>query len=72
MQASNPGNPVWSSVLNRLSTPRGPDILGLHKHSHKKRMFTEMYCRSKKKKPIYFNTNYSTEMKLVPFIMDYC
>ena len=22
--------------------------------------------------PIYFNTNYSTEMKLVPIIMDYC
>ena len=22
--------------------------------------------------PIYFNTNYRTEMKLVPIIMDYC
>ena len=38
-----------------------------------------MYSRSKKKKetkkrntPIYFNTNYRTEMKLVPIIMDYC
>ena len=31
---------------------------------------------SKKKKngstPIYFNTNYRTEIKLVPKIMDYC
>ena len=30
-----------------------------------------MYSRSKKKSPIYFNTNYHTEMKLVPIIMDY-
>ena len=35
-----------------------------------------MYSKSKKKRkrntPIYFNTNYRTEMKLVPIIMDYC
>ena len=33
-----------------------------------------MYSSSKKKRntPIYFNTNYHTEMKLVPIIMDYC
>ena len=34
-----------------------------------------MYSRQKKKKgntPIYFNTNYPTEMKLVPVTMDYC
>ena len=33
-----------------------------------------MYSRSKKKRntPIYFNTSYRTEMKLVPIIMDYC
>ena len=32
------------------------------------------YCRSKKKRniPIYFNTNYRTEIKLIPIIMDYC
>ena len=35
-----------------------------------------MYSRSKKQKqkrntPIYFNTSYCTEMKLVPIIMDY-
>ena len=30
-----------------------------------------MHSRSKKKKTIYFNTNYRTEMKLVPIIMDY-
>ena len=33
-----------------------------------------MYSRSKEKKrntPIYFNTNYRTETKLVPIIMDY-
>ena len=32
-----------------------------------------MYRQSKKKKKnlIYFNTNYRTEMKLVPVIMDY-
>ena len=30
-----------------------------------------MYSKSKKKTPIYFNTNYSTEMKLVPITMDY-
>ena len=32
-----------------------------------------MYSSSKKKRntPIYFNTNYRTEMKLVPIIMDY-
>ena len=38
--------------------------------SHEK----ELYSRSKKKKniPIYFNTNYHTEMKLVPIIMDQC
>ena len=32
-----------------------------------------MYSKSKKKRntPIYFNTNYRTEMKLVPIIMDY-
>ena len=31
--------------------------------------------KKKKKKgntPIYFNTNYRTEMKLVPIIMNYC
>ena len=33
-----------------------------------------MYSNSKKKRntPIYFNTNYPTEMKLVPIIMYYC
>ena len=33
-----------------------------------------MHSRSKKKwnTSIYFNTNYSTEIKLVPIIMDYC
>ena len=33
-----------------------------------------MYSRSNKKRntPIYFNTNYRREMKLVPIIMDYC
>ena len=34
-----------------------------------------MYSRSNnnnKKTPIYFNTNYCTEMKLVLIIMDYC
>ena len=31
-----------------------------------------MTCRvGQKKKTIYFNTNYRTEMKLVPIIMDY-
>ena len=32
----------------------------------------QLYCRSKKKRntPIYFNTNYRTEMKLVPINMD--
>ena len=36
--------------------------------------FESMYSSSKKKQntPIYFNTNYLTEMKLVPIIMDYC
>ena len=28
--------------------------------------------RKKLNAPIYFNTNYRTEMKLVPIIMDYC
>ena len=28
--------------------------------------------RKKRNIPIYFNTNYGTEMKLVPIIMDYC
>ena len=32
-----------------------------------------MYSQSKKlKHPFYFSTNYRTEMKLVPIIMDYC
>ena len=33
-----------------------------------------MYSRAKKKtkNPIYFNTNYRTEVKLVPIIMDDC
>ena len=33
-----------------------------------------IYSRSKKniKNPIYFSTNYRTEIKLVPIIMDYC
>ena len=33
-----------------------------------------MYSSSKKKQntPIYFNTNYHTEKKLVPIIMDWC
>ena len=33
-----------------------------------------MYSKSKKKRntPIYFNTNYRTEMKLVPIIIDNC
>ena len=29
------------------------------------------YSRSKKRKNPFFNTNYRTEMKLVPIIMDY-
>ena len=28
--------------------------------------------KKKRNTPIYFNTNYRTEMKLVPIIMDYC
>ena len=37
----------------------------------------QLFCKytvGKKKwnTPIYFNTNYHTEMKLVPIIMDYC
>ena len=34
----------------------------------------KMYSRSKEKwnTPIYFNTNYRTEMKRVPVIVDYC
>ena len=31
-----------------------------------------MYSRSKKKIPIYFITNYCTEIKLLPIIMNYC
>ena len=33
-----------------------------------------MYSKPKKKRntPIYFNTNYRREMKLVAIIMDYC
>ena len=31
-----------------------------------------MYSSLKKTPPIYFNTNYHTEMKLVPIIMDEC
>ena len=33
-----------------------------------------MYSRSKKKRntPIYFNSNYCTEMEVAPIIMDYC
>ena len=36
--------------------------------------FGRLYSKSKKKRntPIYFNTNYRREMKLVPIIMDYC
>ena len=40
--------------------------------------FLDLACivgkRKKKERntPIYFNTNYRTEMKLVPVIMDYC
>ena len=41
-----------------------------------KKLVCWRYSRSKKEKkrntPIYFNTNYRTEMKLVPIIMDYC
>ena len=33
----------------------------------------DMYSRYKKRNtPIYFNTNYRTEMKLLPVIKDYC
>ena len=32
---------------------------------------TQVYNKSKNT-PVYFNTNYRTEMKLVPIIMDYC
>ena len=36
-------------------------------------MKLSMYSRAKKKNtPIYFNTNYHTEMKLVPIMVDYC
>ena len=37
--------------------------------------FNYLLCavgRKKRNTPIYFNTNYRTEMKLVPVIMDYC
>ena len=36
--------------------------------------FLRVYSISNKKRntPIYFNTNYRTEIKLVPIIMDYC
>ena len=29
-------------------------------------------CQEKRNIPIYFNSNYRTEMKLVPIIMEYC
>ena len=36
-------------------------------------MYNVQYLKKKKRNtPIYFNTNYRTEMKLVPIIMDYC
>ena len=37
-------------------------------------LYLIMYSSSKKKRntPIYFNTNYRREMKLVPIIMDLC
>ena len=34
--------------------------------------FCDRCTVDKKKNPTYFNTNYSTEIKLVPIIMDYC
>ena len=34
-------------------------------------LYVQSVSQSVKKNPIYFNTNYCTEMKLVPFIMDY-
>ena len=35
-------------------------------------VYVQSVKKKKKKTPIYFNTNYCTEMKLVPTIMDYC
>ena len=42
--------------------------------SYRNYFFIEMYNRSKKKRntPIYFNTDYRAEMKLVPIIMYNC
>ena len=47
-------------------------ILGVHTRGIQKVSHTRiMYSRSKNT-PTYFTTNYRTEMKLVPIIMDYC
>ena len=45
--------------LGRINTVAAPILRRLYSSS-----------KNKTKHPIYFNTNYHTEMKLVPFIMD--
>ena len=40
--------------------------------SWSKQVYMHSSSNKKRNTPIYFNTNYRTEMKLVPIIMDYC
>ena len=72
------------SILNNVSESSSSMLYHLTKHFLYSNLFYRFICiknvlfllyiKSKKKRntPIFFNTNYRTEMKLVPIIMDYC
>ena len=71
---------ILSNVITKYFFKETSRFLRFHT-KHERTLYLEkdkgvliqrMYSRSKKKRntPIYFNTNYHTEMKLVPIIMD--
>ena len=49
----------------------GPILLKQICYLSEKKVFLCKVGQKKRNTPIYFNTNYRTEMKLIPIIMDY-
>ena len=59
---------IFPSVALKFSTAASQNSIIIQRRNY------VLYSRYiyKRNTPIYFNTNYCTEMKLVPVIMDYC
>ena len=60
------------SHIGKMENIKSENLLQYKNHSGLKNLFYVCTVGQKKKKTfIYFNTNYCTEMKLIPIIMNY-